>query len=176
MHILVQIVDHWLNNVCFLLSLGVSLPQLIASVLAMKPHSQCVVCVNRFTALRPAQLPSPLFITNHKRSPTQHSLPKLLPHRRLNQSAPRPLEMHGFPGRTEAISRTPSRSDQASSTHRRAAPVITVCSLRVCMSVTVCVCSSASGSGGLQRLTGQRDTRGKRQKKLQRQLPRSFSK
>lgn len=45
---------------------GVSLLQLTASLLAMEPHSQCDVCVNRFTALRPAQLPSPLFITTIK--------------------------------------------------------------------------------------------------------------
>lgn len=48
----------------------------------VEPRSQCDVCVNSFTALRPAQLPFPLFITASEVLPTPHSLPKLLPHRR----------------------------------------------------------------------------------------------
>lgn len=49
---------------------------------AVEPRRHCDVCVNSFTALRPPQLPSPLFITATEVIPAPHSLPKLLPHRR----------------------------------------------------------------------------------------------
>lgn len=57
-----------------------------------------------------------------------------------DQSAPRPVEINRFPGRTEAISRPPPRSDQASSTTGEKRPGMPCCTLRVCMFVSVCVC------------------------------------
>lgn len=129
--------------------------------------AQCVVCANRFTALRPAQLPSPLFIATINAPPAPALTSEAAPASPADQSAPRPLEMNRFPGTTEAISRPPPRSDQASSTNGERRPRLPCVA---CVCVCVGVCSSASGSGGLQRLTGQRDTRvnpgGIRQKPL----------
>lgn len=48
---------------------------------AVEPRQPCDVCVNSFTALRPPQLPSPLFLAATEVIPAPHSLPKLLPHR-----------------------------------------------------------------------------------------------
>lgn len=129
---------------------GVSLLQLTASLFAMEPHSQCDVCVNRFTALRPAQLPSPLFITTIKGpQPSTHF-------RSCSRIAGR--SERSASGRKEPIPEqkrgdipTPSAVRPSVLYHRREASEITVCSLCVCVGV----CSSASGSSGLQRLTGQ---------------------
>lgn len=117
------------------------------------------VRVNRFTALRPAQLPSPLFITTIKRSPpppppaaatlpppSQTLTSEAAPASPADQSAARPArknkkqrERTDSRGRTEAMSQAPSAVRPASSTTGERRPrlpcVAYVC---VCRCVSLC--------------------------------------
>lgn len=121
---------------CFLLSVGgylcPSSPPL--------SHSQCVVCVNRFTALRPAQLPSPLFITtiNGPPSPSTHFRSCSRIAGRSERSASGRNEP--IPGQNRGDIPTPSAVRPSVLYHRREASEIAVCSLRVCVYVCVSVC------------------------------------
>lgn len=96
------------------------------------------VYVNSFTALRPAQLPSPLFITATEVLPAPHSLPKLLPHRR-------PIAALRARWRSTILGQKQDDISTSSSVrprvlyHRREAPKITACSLCVCTAVCVCL-------------------------------------
>lgn len=111
------------------------------------PAAQRDVCVNRFTALRLAQLPSPLFIATVKASYTpprpplltQHSLPKLLPHRRLICALRVRWETSRFPGDIPSVSAV----RPCVLYRRREASEITVCrweSASACECVCVCRC------------------------------------
>lgn len=126
---------------CFLLCVcgGVSLLQLTASLLAMEPHSQCDVCVNRFTALRPAQLPSPLFITTIKGpQPSTHFRSCSRIAGRSERSASGRKEP--IPGQKRGDIPTPSAVRASVLYHRREASEITVCSLCVCVCRCVFLC------------------------------------
>lgn len=110
------------------------------------------VRVNRFTALRPAQLPSPLFITTIKRSPTTSSNPPTPPDthfrscsriagrsERCASGKEKKRERTDSRGRTDAMSRAPSAVRPASSTTGERRPrlpcVAYVC---VCRCVSLC--------------------------------------
>lgn len=104
-------------------------PQLNASVPAWKTHSQCV---NRFTAVRPAQLPSPLFITTiNNPQPRTHfrSCSRIAGRSERSESGGE----EPIPGQNRGDIPNPPRSDQASST---TGEINRVC---VCICVSVCV-------------------------------------
>lgn len=107
-----------------------------ASLLPWNPRRHCDVCVNSFTALRPPQLPSPLFITATEVIPAPHSLPKLLPHRRPI-AALRVRWKCTIVGQKRGDIPTSSWVRPRVLYHRREASEITAYSLRVS---TACVC------------------------------------
>lgn len=105
---------------------------------AVEPRHHWDVCENGFTALRPPQLPSPLFAAAAtKVIPAPHSLPKLLPHRRLIAEL-RARWKCTIVGRKRGDFPTSSWVRPRVLYHRREASKFTACSLRV-PTARVCV-------------------------------------
>lgn len=102
----------------------------------VEPRSQCDVCVKRFTALRPAQ-----FHSHYLSPPLRFSQPRTH-FRSCSRIAGRSqrsasAENERFLGRSKAMSRPPSRSEQESSTTRERRPRLR---RAACVSTAVCVC------------------------------------
>lgn len=72
--------------------------ELCAPQLCPPARSRCDACANRFTALRAAQLPSPLFLATIKAPAAPALTSEAVPASPAGQSAPRPLGREQTPG------------------------------------------------------------------------------